>query len=192
MKRSFAMAAILGMMFALVAASTHSPSVQAADSTKSTEIADYGKPGSYTHKERAFWLWYDNAEGWNIRTTGGKQVHQFEGRIDITGGTLLFDSTKGVNGESHGKMGDRCQFNKSTIIFKFNTKKGEDGFFFKVSPKAESIKFSVTVDGQAVPASIRLGKDGTHPPAATFKVPAQGDSSTGSGSKGKITNPTIK
>lgn len=134
-------------------------------------IKNWGQPKNFKPGEgNGFWIWHDDGT-WHIRTTGGgKGAHQFVGKIEVIGGDVV--DLKGKKGEYSGKNADRYVFTRTTIVFDFKTNEGTEGLNFQVSPGASGLKFSLALDGEANPKHIFIGKDGDHPAAAVFTLPA--------------------
>lgn len=137
-------------------------------------VENWGKPKHYAPtKVNAFWIWYTD-DLWHLRTTGGgKGAHHFKGTIEVIGGRL--DGLNGKKGEFQGKLRDQFVFNtaQTAISFDFNTDEGEDGINFSLNPAATGLSFNLLYDGIAAPNHIRLGRDGDHPSASPFTVPAR-------------------
>jgi hypothetical protein len=65
---------------------------------------------------------------------------------------------------------------RRTLNFSFTTSGGEDGFDFKVDGNAKAIEFDLAVKGFEHPERILIGKEGAHPAAAKFLLPAHPES----------------
>jgi len=183
MKRSLVAASLFGLMVAF-SLSLSSPLVGATQKKKGKvnekafdlKVDNWGKPKEWDGKKddiNSFWAWYDDGI-WHFRTTGGgKGAHRFQGTIEIIGGK--FENLKGKKGEYGGGLVDRYVFNAehTAIAFDFKTDEGVDGLNFKVAPATAVLKFSLSYDGKADPAHIRLGRQSDRPAAAVFAVPAQ-------------------
>jgi hypothetical protein len=136
-------------------------------------ITNWGRPKDFAAgKVNAYWVWYDDGV-WHLRSTGGgKGAHRFHGRIDVGGGKLV--GLKGQKGEYGGKLADRFAFNRDStaIAFDFKTDEHIDGLNFAADAAATALRFTLALDGQASPRQIRIGRQGDHPAAAAFTVPA--------------------
>ena len=173
MRRCFGMAAFVGLVLSVCAGDAAAQTGKKDGGAKANDgiVTDWGKPKTFEPgKVTAVWVWYDDGV-WHFRTTaGGKKVHRFNGTIEVIGGRLV--NLKGKKGEYVGKGADRYIFNQSAIAFDFRTSDGVDGLNFAVDPAAKGLKFTVAIDGVAVPSHIRVGKAGDHPAGAVFTAPA--------------------
>lgn len=131
------------------------------------------KPGMGPRRP-TFYIWIDK-DGWHLRTTA-KEVHQFSGVIEVTEGT--FTDLKNFAAESRtrktGGQGDRGHVSedKLKIHFAMRNSGDLDGFDFKVSEGAKSLKFDLKIDKD--PANqkfIHIGLKSQNPENNVFEVP---------------------
>ncbi|QEL18404.1 hypothetical protein [Limnoglobus roseus] len=156
-----------------------------APTVAEVSVANWEQPKELKKgKDAIFWVWYENGF-WYLRTTGGKDVHRFQGLITVTGGKL--SNLKGLGGEKKGKLADQYVFNKDRTMLEFDFRTGGqwDGLNFAVDENATAMKFELKVDGVARPAQVKIGKDGEHPAEADFITPARPVNKTPAAATGK-------
>jgi hypothetical protein len=131
------------------------------------------KPGMGPRRP-TFFIWIDK-DGWHLRTTA-KEVHQFSGVIEVTEGT--FTDLKNFAAESRtrraGGQGDRGHVSEDKLKINFAMRNSGDldGFDFKVSEGAKSLKFDLKIDKD--PANqkfIHIGRNSQNPENNVFEVP---------------------
>lgn len=165
---------LLGMMF-LMAATQSAAQSKKSDAAKANDgvITNWGKPKNFSiGKVNGYWVWHDDGV-WYLRTTGGgKGAHRFVGQVEVSGGPFI--KLQGTKGEASGTLVDRFAFNaaRNAIRFDFKTDEGVDGFNFVAAPTATALKFTLAVDGNTAPNSIRVGLEGDHPATPIFTAPA--------------------
>jgi hypothetical protein len=151
-------------------------------SDQAVEINPFGRPKGVggPRKHPALFIWCDQ-KGWHVRSeVGGERRHHFRGYVVVKGGNVT-----GLGGanmlEHHGpgiKVGrpvDGVVLNgdQNRIDFKLVTeKKGEDGFDFTVSRRADILDFGVWLDGADHPRVVHIGPAGQHPADPEFRLPA--------------------
>ena len=154
MKKAFCVAALL---FALVGL------VRAAD-----PLDFQGKPEGYKAGEtQRYAVWHDE-DGWHLRTTTAKNMHQFHGKIVVKGGKC--DDVKLVKGEKsdHFRVGPE----KHVIEFDFKTDEAEDGIDFRTTKDSDTITWELKIDGEEKPGHVFVGHKAAHPHEMPFTTPA--------------------
>lgn len=140
-----------------------------------TELDPVGKPANYATPERGhgpkLFVWWDDGI-WYVRSTTEKKRHTFEGTIHVVGGKVnkVFHLARMEAGKDRDMV--MLDAARATIRFRCKTKGDEDGFDFTVSPKAQSLQFGLSMDGQPHPKVIVVGAKGQGAPNATFTLPA--------------------
>jgi len=150
-----------------------------------------GKPEDYAPGSAPrFFVWNDSA-GWHIRTTTPGPVHNFSGSIRTEKGRLTnvkgigIEEPKTVTKQKISKTGSAKLVEKTTkgdraaltadgreLEFSLQTKRNDDGIDFQASPEAESLNFTLHIDGKEKTKGISIGKPGSHPRSASFTLPA--------------------
>lgn len=144
-----------------------------------TDINPQGKWPKYAIGQPKRVLLWHSENAWHIRTTTkpGEKV-DFTGTVKIVGGSMT--NIGGFGGLEKGKGkkvkdADWGKWNKekTELTFKFTTNGKEDGFDFAVSDDAEAVIFSLKVDGFFHPQEVFIGRQGAHPKADNFSLPAR-------------------
>ena len=123
-----------------------------------------------TDKPARYYLWED-AEGWHLRSCS-RHVNKFEGQVRIEEGT--FRKLRPIGIDPKGRGADQWAVNKERTELKFvlNTAQSFDGFDFTVEGAGAELEFELLINAKPMPARIFVGREGEHPPQATFSVPA--------------------
>lgn len=137
------------------------------------EINPRGKPGKFEVGNNAsYYVWRDR-DGWHVRTTTKLRQRKFSGLVEISGGKIT--SGNAVALETGGDRADVVQINldRNKLQFDLTTNQSVDGFDFKLGPNAESLSFSLNVDGAACDR-VFIGADSKKPDQNPFTLPARG------------------
>lgn len=131
-------------------------------------ITGIGRPkGMGPGSPQRYMLWKDPSDGsWHLRTTTGRNEHTFVGEIVAEGGRI-FDLK---NEESEKKDFVKLE-NADRIVFKLVTSGAIDGFGFKTD--ALSLKFRLTIDGEARKDQVFIGEGAVNPDSIPFTIPVK-------------------
>ncbi|MGL5095285.1 MAG: hypothetical protein ACRDD1_06835, partial [Planctomycetia bacterium] len=118
------------------------------------------------------WYVYHDA-GWHVRTTTKSRDLRFVGTIRAVGGEFkMVEPFKlentGAAVKDHWKLSD----DKKTLELDFTTNGQLDGFDFTLSPKTQSLEFTLDANGKSNPDRIFIGGSASHPSSSTFVLPA--------------------
>jgi len=140
-------------------------------------INPHGKPANTAAgKVEHYALWKDD-DGWHIRTTTKEYDHHFRGVIEVKGGE--FEKLKPYRLEHKGPVKDLFIEGPEhhVINFDFSTKGSIDGLDFHVKGNEPMLSFTLMLgekEPKFDPARIFIGKNGAHPSASPFQLPAHG------------------
>lgn len=112
----------------------------------------------------AYWIWRDkDGVTWHLRTTAGKVVHRFSGRIWV-------DGTLGDLKPSRLEIEDRLKKeDEGVLVFDFQTMEVMDGFDFKVAA-GRCVTFHLLIDGKPAPQEVEIGQKEIAVGSATFRL----------------------
>lgn len=123
-----------------------------------------GKPdGLASGAVHSVWIWHEGKH-WHVRTTTKEAQHRFTGLVSVPDKSKISGvKITGTETKDRVRLGDR------SVHFDFTTQGHEDGFDFDVEGEG-CVRFAVRVDGEAKAGVVKLGKDGTSPSSAHFKL----------------------
>lgn len=131
-----------------------------------------GKPAGMEAGQPVRWYVWHDKNGWHVRTTTKSKEHEFTGTIRVLGGAVNHVHPAKMEGKSKQKDWWALSEGNKVVTLKLKTDGGMDGFDFEVGPSAKEIVFALKVDGKDDPKHIHIGKQGDHPDAAKFTLPA--------------------
>jgi len=121
-----------------------------------------------------FYVWRDDA-GWHIRSTTAANPHTFQGTVRAIGGTFAsmeLPQTEGKKGKPKTRDAWVISADKQTLAIELRTRGRIDGCDFHLSRDVRYLDFDLRIDGESHPERIFIGKEGSHPAGAMFKLEA--------------------
>ena len=116
----------------------------------------------------AFWIWRNAAGIWKLRTTTGKALREFRGRVKGVQkpiGTVRPSRTEFADRIKRGTGGE--------VIFRFHTLGHIEGFDFR-APADACVRFDLQLDSGATAKKVHIGKASVAPKTNHFTLcPAQ-------------------
>lgn len=122
----------------------------------------------------AFYVWRDDS-GWHIRSTTAGNAHEFKGAVRAIGGTFAsmeLPQTEGKKKRKKSLDAWAISADKQTLAIELNTRGKIDGCDFHLSRDVRYLDFDLRIDGESRADHIYIGKSGTHPASAKFKLEA--------------------
>jgi hypothetical protein len=139
------------------------------------ELDPMGKPAdAKAGAVERYSLWHDG-KGWHLATTTKEKEHHFRGHIAVKNGELV--NVHGSRLEKKGPQADNFVVGpeKRTVNFDFSTKGHIDILDWEVKGKDAMLSFTLEI-GEKDPSfqadRIFVGKEGEHPTANGFELPA--------------------
>lgn len=130
-------------------------------------IIPFGEPkGMGAGSSKRFMLWRENNGVWHLRTTTGRNQHRFSGEILAEGGTI--SDLTAISTEKKDWVNNK---DPKRIVFNLSTNGAIDGFDFRTT--ANSLKFSLFVDGETRTNLVYIGAQATNPPSIPFTLPTK-------------------
>ena len=159
-----------GILVTLLLVTGSSPFGRAAEK----DIDPAGRPAKFeAGKKKAIAVYHDDG-AWHIRVTSPKGGRtQFKGAVKVTGDKLS-GNFQGLEKAKQAKDADwiKPDLDGRGFVFQFAVFGKVDAVKFKVGPKAESVSFSIQVDGDDDPKVVFIGSKGVHPEKAKFTLEA--------------------
>jgi hypothetical protein len=124
-----------------------------------------GRPKDYkAGVPESYWVWQDaKGNGWHVRVSTKENLHRFNGFLAGDANLKNVKTTK-------AEWADRLKAKDKRAAFDFYVAGGADGIDFNTEANG-CVRFYFLIDGKpADAAKIYLGKDGTHPEKAHFKL----------------------
>jgi hypothetical protein len=181
--------AILSMMVLLLASLLMH---FAATATETADINPVGRPKNFrAGKKLACLVWYADGQWHLLIGAKSQQSVFFQGTVEVEEGEIVETSTSGFDKKKKRGFTDwvTVDRDKKSLKFLFRNQGLTEGFSFKVSDSAKSVKFALTVDRDTKPDRVLIGKKMVHPATNPFTLPAhpndKGEPTTDDKSAGK-------
>jgi hypothetical protein len=143
-----------------------------ATSLRAAEPDPRGKPEGMKAGDTVRWYVWHDGDGWHVRTTTKKALHEFTGTMRVINGQVTGVNLAKIENAGATKDWWRLSEGNKVVTLDLRTDGGMDGFDFQVGDKANQIEFTLFIDGKEKKDLIFVGKNAANPSAANFVLPA--------------------